>query len=291
MRTRAQRPRRPATIAANKQAYLGGVLGAACQKTKLCAFFLHGECPKGNECTFAHGREELRAMPDLSRTKPCPRMLKVGWCSLGHMCSYAHYEGELRDLSAVAAESATMRLGHNQQGAPEPSCQWVVPPSAPTAIPMVIIPAPAAWSESGMMATMPCPSWPAVQAFSVAPGSWEMPLKTARTNVVGGHAWDFDHVREASCAASEHSWSGESIATTADALTSCTSVNAADVASEASRSGSLTPPPQVTVRHTFVHLPCDDFQLEHEARPRQRARSAPPTCAEIRLGDLAGARS
>lgn len=79
-----------------KSAYADGALGSVCQKTRLCQFHAHGFCRKGHSCTYAHGKEELRAVPDLSCTKLCPRTVKRGHCDLGAACHFAHDASELR---------------------------------------------------------------------------------------------------------------------------------------------------------------------------------------------------
>eukprot|EP00743_Colponemidia_sp_Colp-15_P010741 GILK01011865.1.p1 GENE.GILK01011865.1~~GILK01011865.1.p1 ORF type:complete len:235 (+),score=22.61 GILK01011865.1:51-707(+) len=68
-------------------------------KTKLCPFFSEGECSKGAECTFAHGDEELRALPDLRKTKLCPNYQK-GHCDDAE-CAFAHGDLELKATSDV----------------------------------------------------------------------------------------------------------------------------------------------------------------------------------------------
>lgn len=43
------------------------------KKTKLCPVIKQGKrCSKGDMCNFAHTIEELRAKPNLSKTKMCP---------------------------------------------------------------------------------------------------------------------------------------------------------------------------------------------------------------------------
>merc|ERR1719421_2477221 len=55
------------------------------QKTKMCKFHLVGICTKGSACVFAHNREELNALPDLSRTKLCKTLINTGvWLSCAH---------------------------------------------------------------------------------------------------------------------------------------------------------------------------------------------------------------
>lgn len=87
---------RCSTKGGRKPSYADGALGSACQKTRLCQFHVKGFCRKGQHCTYAHGEEELRAAPDLSRTRLCPRLVKRGHCDLGAACHFAHDTAELR---------------------------------------------------------------------------------------------------------------------------------------------------------------------------------------------------
>lgn len=105
--------------------YAGGALGAVCQKTKLCFFFEDGYCARGDTCSFAHGEDELRGVPDLTRTKMCPSLVKHGRCHKGSACKFAHAWDELRsafefvllgdDAEALVEQWRT--LGQLPQGA------------------------------------------------------------------------------------------------------------------------------------------------------------------------------
>jgi len=68
----------------------------ALDKTRLCKFFRRGQCTRGEACTFAHGKRQLRAQPDLYRTQPCIDFAKTGSCSFGAGCRYAHSADEMR---------------------------------------------------------------------------------------------------------------------------------------------------------------------------------------------------
>jgi hypothetical protein len=66
-------------------------------KTKMCSFFMKGQCTKGSACTYAHSGSDYRGKPDLSRTQMCSAFL-AGACKNGRRCGYAHHESELRVL-------------------------------------------------------------------------------------------------------------------------------------------------------------------------------------------------
>lgn len=62
------------------------------KKTELCKHFLIGQvCPKGDDCAFAHGQEELRARPIANyRTVKCRHFQEKGWCQYGPRCQFLH---------------------------------------------------------------------------------------------------------------------------------------------------------------------------------------------------------
>mmetsp|Transcript_38500 Transcript_38500/g.81666 ORF Transcript_38500/g.81666 Transcript_38500/m.81666 type:complete len:257 (+) Transcript_38500:203-973(+) len=86
-------------------------------KTKLCKFFTRGFCSKGRQCTFAHGRKELKPVPNLYKTEMCFEFASRGRCMRGNACKYAHLEEELRApiVQAPAARSAKARRGSNEK--------------------------------------------------------------------------------------------------------------------------------------------------------------------------------
>ena len=48
-------------------------------------------CPKGDDCAFAHGQEELRARPiNNYRTVKCRHFQEKGWCQYGPRCQFMH---------------------------------------------------------------------------------------------------------------------------------------------------------------------------------------------------------
>lgn len=62
-------------------------------KTSLCRLFAGGECPRGSNCTFAHGQEELRTTQEFYKTRLCDFHLR-GHCRHKN-CRHAHGEAEL----------------------------------------------------------------------------------------------------------------------------------------------------------------------------------------------------
>jgi hypothetical protein len=67
-------------------------------KTKMCKFEIFGVCAKGTECPFAHGKEEMKPLPDLRRTKICKELIQTGTCST-EGCLFAHTKEELRGVA------------------------------------------------------------------------------------------------------------------------------------------------------------------------------------------------
>lgn len=76
-------------------------------KTKICKFFMNGgQCNKGNDCTYAHGKEEMKFTPNNNnynnhyngggnqrfnnnQKKVCFKF-QNGNCNFGENCYYAH---------------------------------------------------------------------------------------------------------------------------------------------------------------------------------------------------------
>ncbi|KAF3335697.1 Zinc finger CCCH domain-containing protein 39 [Carex littledalei] len=71
-------------------------------KTKLCNNFTNkGSCGYGDECTFAHGMEDLRSSWE-ARIRVCKMHMRSGKCTYGANCSYLHVEtGEGSCVSAA----------------------------------------------------------------------------------------------------------------------------------------------------------------------------------------------
>jgi len=72
------------------------------RKTELCAFHQQAWCSKGERCPFAHGKEELRPIPDLTKTSLCRKWLKFSCRRASAECSFAHGTQELRMTEAYS---------------------------------------------------------------------------------------------------------------------------------------------------------------------------------------------
>mmetsp|Transcript_87206 Transcript_87206/g.244094 ORF Transcript_87206/g.244094 Transcript_87206/m.244094 type:complete len:664 (+) Transcript_87206:115-2106(+) len=79
-------------------------------KTKMCKFHILGMCAKGEACKFAHHKDELNPLPDLSRTKLCKTLISTGSCNDPH-CSYAHNREEMRAMPGGSSERALAGRG------------------------------------------------------------------------------------------------------------------------------------------------------------------------------------
>jgi len=94
-------------------------------KTKMCKFHVLGMCSKGGSCRFAHGRADLRPLPDLYRTKLCVALQRDGKCDQDD-CGYAHSNAELRH---TWRQGDAQRQGKRQA---TPAAQKVGPEASPT---------------------------------------------------------------------------------------------------------------------------------------------------------------
>lgn len=76
-------------------------------KTKLCSNFMQGKCTDAN-CNFAHGEEELKELPNFKK-KAC-KWFRKGTCRNGTKCGFAHGLQELRvePRSDIASTSKTI---------------------------------------------------------------------------------------------------------------------------------------------------------------------------------------
>jgi len=77
-------------------------LAVFCKKTQICKFYQKNKCKRGQECTFAHSSEELRAPPDLRCTRLCHDVISKGRCA-DTQCRFAHVRVEVRRLAVPRA--------------------------------------------------------------------------------------------------------------------------------------------------------------------------------------------
>lgn len=91
------------------------------RKTELCKNWeLVGECRFGDECSFAHGMDQLQPKKHLHekyKTKPCKRFHKQGACCYGNRCQYKH--DELRD-SRRSDDAKYLKDVYSRSGVPLP---------------------------------------------------------------------------------------------------------------------------------------------------------------------------
>ena len=63
-------------------------------KTELCKYYeINGYCKYGDNCAYAHGKENLRSKVTHStyyRTKKCVQFFTYGFCPYGNRCQFAH---------------------------------------------------------------------------------------------------------------------------------------------------------------------------------------------------------
>ena len=63
-------------------------------KTELCKYYeINGTCKFGDNCAYAHGKENLRAKVTKAtayRTKNCIQFFENGFCPYGNRCQFAH---------------------------------------------------------------------------------------------------------------------------------------------------------------------------------------------------------
>lgn len=72
-------------------------------KTRMCRFDQAGRCRKGQQCPFAHGVEEVRAFPDLTKTSICARWARRCCPYPSRECRFAHGARDLRGGMALGA--------------------------------------------------------------------------------------------------------------------------------------------------------------------------------------------
>lgn len=103
-----RRPQRMAAQKNNNKIFL---------QTRLCKFFMLGKCHRGEDCSFAHGSEQLKPQPNFYHTQLCVDFARSGTCAAGRRCNYAHGAEELRAVhmgpELGRAVDAGLEQGHN----------------------------------------------------------------------------------------------------------------------------------------------------------------------------------
>ena len=65
-------------------------------RTEMCKNFeLTGKCKYGDECSFAHGKQQMMLKKDVSalyKTKDCKKYTTNGYCPYGSRCQFIHRE-------------------------------------------------------------------------------------------------------------------------------------------------------------------------------------------------------
>jgi len=65
-------------------------------KTQPCRFYFKGWCRSGTSCSFAHGDQEMRKCPDLTKTSICHRWARHQCPRSAKECRYAHGTWDIR---------------------------------------------------------------------------------------------------------------------------------------------------------------------------------------------------
>eukprot|EP00930_Biecheleria_cincta_P097894 TRINITY_DN8957_c0_g1_i1.p1 TRINITY_DN8957_c0_g1~~TRINITY_DN8957_c0_g1_i1.p1 ORF type:complete len:181 (+),score=31.00 TRINITY_DN8957_c0_g1_i1:96-638(+) len=73
--------------------------------TKLCKFFLADACTRGQSCNFAHSEEDLKPLPDYSKTRLCKAFWRNDFCKAGAECLFAHGKEEMQKAASKKSSS------------------------------------------------------------------------------------------------------------------------------------------------------------------------------------------
>ena len=71
-------------------------------KTEICKKFQSiGNCPYGDKCRFAHGKQELMTTFKGKNYKkiPCKTFFKKGYCPYGSRCNFLHNEKDFSEIN------------------------------------------------------------------------------------------------------------------------------------------------------------------------------------------------
>jgi len=89
-------------------------------KTEKCRYYPSG-CTKGSSCPFAHGEEELRPAPDLTKTSLCQAWVDHSCPLTAEECPFAHGWSEKRAnpifMKHAAQQTATRRARRKRRSA------------------------------------------------------------------------------------------------------------------------------------------------------------------------------
>lgn len=78
-------------------------------KTELCRqYYEYGYCDYGDRCLFAHGKYELKKIPNY-KTKLCASYHSSGYCSFGSRCAFIHKKHEARQPDAQRPRHTSSR--------------------------------------------------------------------------------------------------------------------------------------------------------------------------------------
>jgi len=75
-------------------------------RTRLCTYFLRGDCPYGARCAYAHTSTEIESAPDFRKTRLC-KAFQEGECK-NPKCDFAHGLVELRSTQTFYKKAPCM---------------------------------------------------------------------------------------------------------------------------------------------------------------------------------------
>ena len=102
-------------------------------KTEFCEEYKKGRCNYGDDCSFAHSRQELRSRKDPygHKTQLCENFSRDGRCSYGKKCNFAHGAEELKKRhspSSKPSSSSSFPIPRSQVPYVQPMQQHMGPP-------------------------------------------------------------------------------------------------------------------------------------------------------------------
>eukprot|EP00928_Gymnodinium_smaydae_P021092 TRINITY_DN18203_c0_g2_i1.p1 TRINITY_DN18203_c0_g2~~TRINITY_DN18203_c0_g2_i1.p1 ORF type:complete len:285 (-),score=39.61 TRINITY_DN18203_c0_g2_i1:226-1080(-) len=245
------------------------------RKTVMCSFYNMGRCMRGENCSFAHGDQDLRQKPELRNTRLCSRFFSTGNCRDGAMCPFAHSKDELRQGNSRQMGGFRASLA----ASPPRSQQPVV--SRETSAPEV-------------------PSWrrpelgPSVRLFDqhrFLRSPVQRPARITANNMVLGLPafWNASFDKASPSAAPQPETvlcPDKEISRTSSPTTAspCRSAQDASVHLPCEEDASVTLPwAHMTTKRTFVHVePLSPYEADETPvapPPRRRPSSAPPLVA------------